>query len=592
MKSNCFYYPILRFRVRTSEKNKPGIVINMVNDTPYFFIIIRHSFPFPLSDIIPLPMETHSPSASPPAGGPRAGIVGSAKALVRRQSFQVVALCLAAFVMSAAVALNVFEAMPHLEDEHANLFQAQVFARGAVAAPAPPSRDSFFIPFVIVRSGLWFGKYTPGYPLVLALGVLAGAPWLANAFASALALLGVYLLGRDLFGADAGLLAAALGAVSPAFVILSGTLLPHPVTMAALVFFAWAFIRMRRSGEKRAPLFALLSGAALGLAALCRPWTALAVAIPFIGIACIDLVRALRGRMAMDGRNAMDGQGRIAMRPYIILACICLAVCALLPLYNYAVTGSPFTNTYTLWWPFDTIGFGTGVGRVGGHSLLDGMLDAWRDLSTFQVAFLGWPAPFGLGLAALPLLAGLFLAPRSRAEWLLLLPLAALVAAYLAYWARAGEFFGGRYYSEAMPFLWLLAARGILKFSGVPLIGRHPRVNLAGIVVRAALPALLAAAVFFQILPRFIQGHGLYDISRENIAASGAAGLHNALVFIDIKTWKDYGNFSWLNSPFLDNDVIFVRDMGPERNERIIAALPGREIYYYAPGGSLTPADD
>ena len=229
-------------------------------------------------------------------------------------------------------------------------------------------------------------------------------------------------------------------------------------------------------------------------------------------------------------------------------------MCALLPLYNYAVTGSPFTNTYTLWWPFDTIGFGTGVGRVGGHTLLAGMINAWRDLSAFQTAFLGWPAPFGIGLAALPLLAGLFLAPRTRADWLLLLPPLALVAAHLAYWARAGEFFGGRYYSEGMPFLWLLAARGILKFSSG---------SWRLLIVRAALPALLAAAIFFQILPRFIQGHGLYGISRENIAASGAAGLHDALVFIDIKTWKDYANFSWLNSPFLDNDVIFVRDMGP-----------------------------
>ncbi len=546
-------------------------------------------------------MQTRSASIEPPVGSSRVGI----KALLRRRPFQVTVLCLAAFIMSTAVALNVFEAMPHLEDEHANLFQAQVFARGAVAAPAPPSRDSFFIPFVIVREGLWFGKYTPGYPLVLALGVLAGAPWLANAFASALALLGVFLLGRDLFDADAGLLAVALGAVSPAFVILSGTLLPHPVTMAALVFFAWAFIRARRMGEQHAASFAFLSGAMLGLAALCRPWTALAVAIPFIGIALADVFRAAIGKMAprtgaglKDGRNAQTGAVSktasvcITMRPYVILACVCLAVCALLPLYNYAVIGSPFTNTYTLWWPFDTVGFGTGVGRTGGHTLLMGIINAWRDLSAFQTAFLGWPALFGIGLATLPLLAGLFLTPRARADWLLLLPPLALVAAQLAYWARAGDFFGGRYYSEAMPFLWLLAARGILKFSGVPLTGRHPRVNLAGIVVRAALPALLAAAVFFQILPRIIQGHGLYGISRENIASSGAAGLHNALVFIDIKTWKDYGNFSWLNSPFLDSDVIFARDMGPERNERIIAALPGREIYYYAPGGSLTPADE
>ncbi len=180
-------------------------------------------------------------------------------------------------------------------------------------------------------------------------------------------------------------------------------------------------------------------------------------------------------------------------------------------------------------------------------------------------------------------LLGLLLAPRRRADWLLLLPPAALVAAYLAYWARAGDFFGGRYYSEAMPFLWLLAARGILKFS----TGKW-RLRF----VRAALPALLAAGIFLQILPRFVRGHGLYGISRENLNASGAAGLRDALVFINIKTWKDYANFSWLNSPFLDSDVIFVRAMGVDRDSQIIDAFPGRDVYYYTPGGALTPADD
>jgi hypothetical protein len=571
-------------------------------------------------------MPTNSAPSVLPAAGSLPGTAGAIKApLLRRRIFQAALLCLAAFIVSAAVARNVFEQMPHLEDEHANYFQALIFARGEVAAPAPPSRDSFYIPFVIVRDGLWFGKYTPGFPLVLALGVLAGAPWVVNALASALALFGVFLLGRDLFDADTGLLAAALGAVAPAFVILSGTLLPHTVTMAALIFFAWAFVRLsprsdiaglclirqcrsrsggdRRVYEPRTWAFALISGAALGLAVLCRPWTALAVAIPFMGIALIDLVRTLRVRMAMHGRNAPLGRmgriarwgcmairngrmamyGLMAMRPYLPLVMVCLAVCALLPLYNTIVTGSPFTNTYTLWWPYDSIGFGPSAGVDDGHTPLLGVLNARKDLAAFQTAFTGWPAPLGIPLAALPLLLGLFLAPRRRADLFLLLPPLALIAAHLAYWARAGEFFGGRYYSEGMPFLWLLAARGILKFS----CGKWRL-----LIVRAALPALLAVGILFEILPRFVRGRGLYGISRENLTASGAAELHNALVFIRIRSWEEYANFSWLNSPFLDDDVIFVRDLGETRNIQIIESLPGREIYYYAPGGPLTPADN
>jgi 4-amino-4-deoxy-L-arabinose transferase-like glycosyltransferase len=476
--------------------------------------------------------------------------------LIRRRSFQAAFLCLAVFGMAAAVALNVFEAMPHLEDEQANFFQAMIFSKGEVAAPAPPSKDSFFIPFTIMRGGVWFAKYTPGYPLVLALGILAGAPWIVGALASALALGGTFLLGRDLFDADAGLLAAAIGAVSPAFVILSGSFLPHPVTMAALVFFAWACLRSRRSGESRAGWFSLLAGAALGLAVLSRPWTALAVASPFIGIALFDALRNFRP----------------AVRVYLLLGIVCLAVSALLPLYNFAVTGSPFTNTYTLWWPYDTVGFGPSIGRLGGHTLSLGLLNARLDLSAFQTALTGWPAPLGFPLVVLPLIFGLLLAPRRRWDVFLLLPPLLLIAAHLAYWARAGEYYGGRYYSEGMPFLWLLAARGLLKCS----TGKW-RLRL----VRVALPAFLLWSLVFQIEPRFAQGHGLYGITREDADAVAAAGLHNAVVIVHIRVWTDYANFSWLNSPELDGDVIFIRDMGRDENEEVIRDFPGRDVYMY-----------
>jgi hypothetical protein len=42
-----------------------------------------------------------------------------------------------------------------------------------------------------MRDERWFGKYPPGFPAVLALGVLAGAPWLVNPVAAALAVLAI-----------------------------------------------------------------------------------------------------------------------------------------------------------------------------------------------------------------------------------------------------------------------------------------------------------------------------------------------------------------------------------------------------------------
>ena len=546
------------------------------------------------ADLNPLPGKPSIQTAVPPS-------------IWRRRSFQAALLCLAAFLISAAVAHGVFDALPHLEDEQANLFQAMVFARGELAAPAPPSRDAFFIPFTIVQNGIWFGKYTPGYPLVLALGVLAGAPWIVNALASALILWATYLIGRDLFGADAGVLGAALGAVSPAFVILSGSLLPHPAAAALLAFFAWGLLRARRAGEKRAALYSLLSGSALGLAALCRPWTALAVASPFIALAAVDGMRAVwgwigrvgknrQGRTAgnkKQGRAADEKQGRTGnkkegrsatcpreagvrpygfIRAYLPLMVTCIAISALLPLFNWAVTGSPFTNTYTLWWSYDTVGFGPGIGRDEGHTLVLAFTNAKLDLAAFRTALLGWPAPFGIPLVLLPLLAGLILAPRSRRDLLLMAPPLALILFQLAYWARAGSFYGGRYYSEGMPFLWLLAARGLLKFAAGKWRKR---------LVRLALPVLLAWGIAFQIQPRFAEGRGLYGITGEAPAEVAAAGLRNALVFVRTGKWTDFANLACLNSPWLDGEVVFVRDMGSWGNADIIDFFPGRAVYLF-----------
>jgi hypothetical protein len=154
-----------------------------------------------------------------------------------RPNAKILILCIAVFTLAGMIAWGVFEAMPHLEDEHATLFQAQVFASGRVTVAAPRHAESFFIPFVINSAdGKRFGKYPPGYPLLLALGVALGQPWLVNGLAAALGIFGVYLLGRDLFDRDTGLLAAALGAISPMFVLLSGTLLSHATSIAALTW--------------------------------------------------------------------------------------------------------------------------------------------------------------------------------------------------------------------------------------------------------------------------------------------------------------------------------------------------------------------
>ncbi|HQN04226.1 MAG TPA: hypothetical protein PK174_02295, partial [Anaerolineaceae bacterium] len=141
---------------------------------------------------------------------------------------------------------GVFDAVPHLEDEHAYFFQAKLFASGQVTRALPPSAPSFGLPFVVEYNGRQFSKYTPGFSLVLALGVLLRLPWIINPLLAGAGIFAVFLLARELFDEKTALLAAALGVISPMYMLLAGSLLSHTLSLVLLTFFAWSFIRLHR----------------------------------------------------------------------------------------------------------------------------------------------------------------------------------------------------------------------------------------------------------------------------------------------------------------------------------------------------------
>jgi 4-amino-4-deoxy-L-arabinose transferase-like glycosyltransferase len=478
--------------------------------------------------------------------------------LFNRLNRKVLVLCLATFSLATVVSWAVFSAVPHLEDEQANLYQAKVFASGEVSVPQPSITPSAFaIPFLVEKDGRLFGKYTPGYPLLLALGTLIGQAWLINSLAAVLIVLGTYLLGRDLFDQNTGLLAAALGSISPMFVMLSGTLLAHPAAMAALIFFAWLFVRARQTNEPNRLTFAIGAGGSIGLALIIRPWTAIAIGTPFALLALIDLVRS-----------------RLKLLPVFSLMAITFAlVASIYPLFNWATTGSPTTNTYQLYWPYDSVGFGPQVGRgEGGHTFEKAKLNFNLDWPQFNQVVLGWPVIAGLGLAWLPIILSLIWRPFNVRAWLILIPPALLIAAHLLYWARSGGLYGPRYYSEGLPFLWIAAAYGLIKFGST----KWPRR-----VVKIVLPFMLLWTIG-ECEARFIQGFNLYNINRQDANVIEAANIHHALVFVSISYWTDYANLSWLNQPILERgDIIFAQDLGELADNFIAQEFPDRKVYYY-----------
>jgi 4-amino-4-deoxy-L-arabinose transferase-like glycosyltransferase len=467
-------------------------------------------------------------------------------------------LCILAFVVTAAVAYFAFERLPHLEDEVAYLFQARTLALGRLTVPTPAVEESFWVPFVLDYQGNRFGKYPPGWPALLAGGVLAGVPWLVNPLLAALALYLIYRLGQTLYDERVGLLAAALGLISPLFLVLSGSFLSHLASLVWLLLFSLWFIW---TVQGRSRWFAVGAGAALGLAFLTRSLTAVAYAAPFILYSLVQVIR----RQPHWSRH-------------LLIAAAGAGVAALLPAYQWAVTGDPWLNPYVLWWPYDRIGFGPDIGAMpGGHSIRYAWINLKQDLSRAATDVLGWP-----GLSWIPLVLGLALRPRRAKDWTLLAPLACLVLAYLFYWIGSpARLWGPRYYFEGFGGLWLLGAVGLLKVWD--WAGKQRQLWLQPALV-ATLVVICAGALAANLPYRMGEAHGFYGITRSQLDPIEAAGLHDALVFVYADRWLEYGAMLGEASPLLDDDVVYARGQTAEINAEVRAAYPDRAVYYLKDG--------
>ncbi len=470
----------------------------------------------------------------------------------------IVVVCVVALLVAALVAFFAFERLPHLEDEVAYLFQARTMALGRLTVPSPTLTDPFWVPFVLDHEGQRFGKYPPGWPFVLALGVLAGAPWLVNPVLAAVALYLVFRLGESLYDQRTGILAAVLGLASPLFLVLSGSFLSHMASFAWLLLFSLWFVW---TAQGRGWWFALGAGAALGLAILTRSLTAVAYATPFASYALLQVIRR-----------------RQAHWPHYLLVAVTAGMgFALLALYQWAVTGDPWLNPYLLWWPYDRLGFGPGVGAMpGGHSPHYAWINLKQDLSRTATDALGWSA-----VSWLPLVPGLAMPRRRLRDWGLLAPFSCLVVAHLFYWIGSpSRLWGPRYYFEGFGGWWLLGAVGILKLWDWSK-RKRPWVRWSG----AATFALLAALFLWLNVPgRMQEAHGFYGITRAQLKPIEEADLHYALVIVYADRWLDYGAMLGDMSPILDDDVVYARGGGPTNDANVISEFPGRAVYYLHQG--------
>ncbi len=486
-------------------------------------------------------------------------------------------LCLSGIFIAHAVTVKVFEAVPHIEDEMAYVWQAQVMARGKLTLPSPPYEKAFLVPFVVDYEGQRFGKYPPGWPAMLSLGVRLGARSWVNPLLAGLSLWLIYRLGKRLFGNLIALLSVGLTLTSPFFWMNSGSLLSHPfglfLTLAFVLGWLDAFQGDDSARRRLHNLPILLGGLSLGLLALTRPLTAVGVALPF-GFHALWLF--LRG-------------GRQIRLRLIGFALIAATMAALLFVWQAAVTGDPFLNPYTLWWEYDKVGFGPGYGRAeGGHSLHMAWVNLKYSLLFGRHDLFGWGQ---FSWVLIPLGVGMVICRRRWVSLPALLVLPALLFVYLFYWIGSA-LFGPRYYFEGLYCAVLLSALGFAALAGLPALPQevyHPQVGWQK-ARRLAATAMLALAIAANLLfytPLRLGGMvGLYGVSASRLhpfLTEQAQALTPALVIVHPDRWTEYGALLELSSPFLDSPFIFVRSIGPNTDQALAALFSDRNLVHYYP---------
>jgi hypothetical protein len=481
-------------------------------------------------------------------------------------------LSLAAVVAGAVVTERIFERLPHFEDEFAYAWQAQVFADGHLVLPTPDYPKSFLVPFVVDYQGHRFSKYPPGWSLLLALGVRLGLRAWVNPLLAGLGVWLTYLLGKHIFNAAVGLLAAGLTLTSPFFLMNSGTLLNHPLGLALSAGLALAWLQAFTGPVSARPWIPTIAAALLtGALAITRPWTAVGVVIPFAGHALYILWRG-------------DRQRRLRLLVFGLLAA---AFSSLLFVWQSLVTGDPLLNTYTLWWPYDKVGFGLGFGPMpDGHNLEYAFANASRGLRT------GWHDLFGWGAFSWVFLPfGLWAVRRNGQAWLVGSVFPGLVCVYLAYFTTPHAV-GPRYYFEGLYSLTLLSAAGIVFLAGKalePSLSQPPvsgwrKARTLGAVALAA--GLVSTNLLFYTPLRLGSLHNLYGIGRQNQAPflmPQAQALTPALIIVHSDQWMSYGALLELEDPDLGSPFIFAWNMNEAIDAKVARRYPNRAVYHYYP---------
>jgi hypothetical protein len=474
----------------------------------------------------------------------------------------------AAAVVSAWVARDVLEGLPHFPDSVVYLLQSKWLLAGRLYQELSPIQDHLTIPFTYVARNRWVAHYPFGWPALLAVGLAAGRSWLVAPVLGGLYTVLLYLVGRELYSRPLGVLTAVLAVVSPISCLLFASLLSHAASATLILLYLWLLLVARR---RQATWMSVLAGLALGLAFGIRPLAAVAVAIPSLVLVLLDLRQP----------------AALPRTPRLLVGTAVGLVIGVVPamIANHAITGSPLSFPYALAkgsmysttnWPF-------------------GVRNMDTLLASSQPALFGWGWGYAASwfLTALPLalvVLPILLRRVNRYDALLLTCFASLVLLHLGTRAHGLHGFGPRYYFDGFFALYLLVARGFQELAridvGPDVTMVRPRYGSPAFLMAAALFVTLNGSALLMLQQRLELYRGYNRVDRSMVSAIQQLGTERALIVFGEPDWRNWA----MASPLMDGDgggdFVFGQDL--DDNAALFRFAPDRPAYLWL-GGELKP---
>ncbi len=460
----------------------------------------------------------------------------------------VIGVFIGCLLICGSISWHIFNGVPGFIDSCIYMFQARLFAHGLFAAPLPPETQ-FFEATHTILSDKWYTVYPPGYPAILALGVLFRISWLVNPLLGALTIVCIYLLAKELYRDTTAKLSAILACASSFFLFMSSEFASHTATLFFVTLAFLSFVWMIK--KKRPILSAVVCGISLGIALLCRPYTTVWICVP-MGIAAIVMRKELSLRHILIG--------------FIPILVACLAFLA----YNAATTGHPLLFGYIeLHGKGHYPGFRQDPWGNQFHTIAQGFKYVLGNLNALNYYLFEWPMPSLFFFC-------LFLAYGQKRfwEWLLVGWIGALLVGHFFYFFNKLDF-GPRFAYESLPALILLTSRG-LALSMQFITDRWK--TLSDTQARNILCLMLVGLFLFASLfnmPKTAKSYQNYgkDVTIQKYLEKN--DVDQALVFV--KGGRAYRVHYPFNAPFA-KPHIYAKDRGGE-NKKLAEIFPGYRYF-------------